>query len=84
MLIANEILPAFGANEIEHEYGSTLSGLNAIGFPSGKGTWYWFALIDGSMYFDHSYSQIVGVTKKGRNARLTGERLAIKFANRKG
>lgn len=77
MLNGNQILPAFGSNNVEHEY----SDSNKVGFYSGKHVWHWFYICkDGTMIFDHSYSQNTGRTKKSFNSGLIAERTAKRLA----
>jgi len=76
MLQANEILPAFGHNNVTHEYSDMV-----VGFNSGKHVWHWFTLLsDGTMIFNHSYSQNTGRTKKGYRQGKIAERVALKLA----
>jgi len=58
---ASPILAGLGTNNIDHVYVD-----NKVGFASGKGLWYWFKIWDdGSIWFDHAYSQNIGVTRRG-------------------
>lgn len=78
MLNGNQILPAFGSNNIEHLY---CEKVNKVGFYSGKNVWHWFYICkDGTLIFDHSYSQNTGKTKKGFLQSKVAERLANKFS----
>lgn len=48
------------------EFSEDLLGLELIGINKGKWNYHWFRVYsDGSAFFDHTYSQITGKTKKG-------------------
>lgn len=53
-----------------------------VGIYSGKHVWYWFQLcFDGSLLFDHAYSQNTGKTFRGWSKAKVGYRLLEKFIN---
>ncbi len=43
---------------------------NLIGVNKGKFVWHWFDVLCGEVYFNHSYSQNTGATKKSTMHRI--------------
>jgi hypothetical protein len=61
----NELIENAKAKKFTIEFSETRYGTELIGINKGKWNYHWFEVMGDSVYFNHTYSQLTGRTKKG-------------------